>query len=1821
MVSGRMEQHQLSYRCAAWTMALLLSVLAAAASAQQVPPPAAIAQPAISRVTPSRLEVGRNYTLTITGSGFVAGMTASLAPAGVRITGPVMVQGPNSARLSVQVAVGAAAGFRRLELSMPTASTDAYAIRAVPGPPLRVVLPRAIEVMAGAATAPQPDRHSTVGGAGGELLPPQVSPASPTGAGDAAMPGRMLPAGIARVTQMSPASGEPGASYVLELRGFSLQQDTRFSLGSDIEATGPPAFLGSARVRLPIRVRETAAPGPRRLRLASGAQGAWVDQSVQFVVAAKKAARIPVAAMPVPQIAALDTVSVVKDRIELQTPDWKVQAGSRPPLQDPVTGELLRGPEPLWQLDLPGLREDMLFSWKETSHGVAEWFEIRFYRKDQLVASRSIEAVSVSIGRQKTSFLPTWFRADAQLLAQLLEPRQPPAAPAEGPRPLLDLKTAGMSAVAEQPAIEQQAAMLADLYWEVAGFRRFRSDGVAKSALLESETVDEPARILVAAVGDPPAVAAQAGPVIRSVDSPVVAGPETVVEVELSERWPLATPFHPTGLGCGEDIKGRFDLVNLSKEGFAGNQAYDVMRLTGSFSLEKSPYAAKPATSKTRIRRQEHAWYEPPSQEETVRSTTWSFDNLFVDWGDGTQQPFSASVAGDAGEYVATAPLSLGEQGWTHRYQEPGQYVVRVYQLPSDAVQAGGSQLLPAALGERQGAYFKTLQYDDHLIQAEQQLAAGRQVASGGYMLFCQNVVVSPRSDSDASGPLKLVKIEVQGFPWEQPQTASPQEGQSLASATPARGPAAASLVGDARSQTAGGGPTFSSCDIETTAGAALSYVGQGSASLRWRLDGAVFHEEVYDDIGPSPPRPEETLAKNPAGWGKPLTGVRRNLLSAAIPLDSPASHQLSVEAEALYTGREPGLFDAIAQALGAGGREADAATAKAVLLGLQDGPRIGLLTPYAQATAGLPAVSYVHEALVQVAGVVEPLSLAATIQLPSVTTIDTALGRVAGSLLPDKAPPEFVESAPASFRIVGHDSAEACSFDFAVTDGSFRIGGLQGVTRRGDLYSGEGTLRLPVPGQPGKHLPVPISFQQWHLADDGVTVEQGSFEVGEVPGGEHTAAGLAYTIGKLEGTAGQSLEATLDARLARGDLLLAADATPAVLPPTAASLSPTGDWHAEAVPLGELLLHDSGFLLAPKAVTLDLSTAVGEAPDASCSATAAGWMGVHLGSGAVLTAYDFDLPGTSTTTVDNFGIDAAGLCGEAQLGPFAARQLRGEFRWDGIDVAAGKGQFSARYRNLRVKVPWLDTELKGAQDPLLRTGAGQAALSLNLTGGPVRRQHGNLELFAQDLRLVKLEGMVPAVRSNTRFDFRAEGKPFASDIWVHDLYFGLDGKAYLEPGTSSLRLGLAGRTSSIGQAKLTLQDVRVHVPGGDQRLGFEFAGTASLSKALEAVRMTVDYMVVEPAENRYTAAGPLAGTAEPLSVSFPRAEGTIKGKIRANYEGAPAAAGALAFRGSVDMHMFALPMTAAFGLGYQGSNDFWAIKAVHDGFGPNGAPLITPFLNLFEVGGGLGYNVSLESLKGRALDALGYAAGGGVPVFNASTMVGTIDGFTLGLRGELSIKVAGDAPGTRMDFQAYPLTPSNGWQARPPFEGFMKYQGGGFDGELWGEMSFLAGAAEVKVPRGAAQLHFGSGDWYAYLGRESGPRVQGRVLFIDQDAYLMLSPAKMAMGGSAAMDESLGNCKNLCAYVSGRADAGLGLSTAPLKLAGNTKVKLKAGGCLKNRCTGVSGRVSAYGEVPGPVMRYGFMIDLPCPLPDVDITLKVLPSPGLSPSLDSCLW
>lgn len=1806
------------------------------------------------RVTPNRLEAGGTYTLTLSGHGFAPGMTLAFAPPGISVPSPVAVQSAGLAMVRVRVAAGAEPGFRTLRATVPT-TAPGLGMVALPGTPLQADLVRAVEIVGAAPAgivAPATDVASPFG-----APPPDGASEAPAGGRTVldqnigALPLRKpaMPVMGPQVRRLVPDRWAAGKTLEVEAQGMGLTPRTQFLFGPGIEVQGTPVLHGAGRVTLVVKVSPLAAPGMRKLAVARDAGAPAVEQAASYTVQAMAIAQ-PVA-LPVPRIAALEPAKFPKGQIELASPQWKVQTASIPPPKDPVSGAALGAPQPVWSVDVPALREDQLFTWKEVNPGVAEWFEVRFYRGDALVTSRRIDPQT--IGKFKGTLLPTWLRADASLVTQLITPK----AAGDGklvlsggvPQPAAAAKIGDSSST--PPAPEAQAAALADLYWEVAGFRQYPKSGVAQSARREVS----PLPILLAANGGLPPVAVPGAMEVAGKSTATVLVP---VEVEISERWPLATPYRPTGLGCGQDHKGKFDLINVSKTGFGGHQTWDVMRLTGQFSLAQSPYLSKPSTSK-------------PTFMGKVVVTTWNFDNVFVDWGDGTRQPLAIVQSGDAGTFDSTTVLSPGPQGWTHQYKEPGAYVVRVYQLANADVQGGGTAVLTAAIGEQQGLYFKAGGFDGSLGQAgaQETLAVGKSAADSAYMFYCQHVDIAPRHDPDAGGPLKLVHIDVQGFPWAAPQAsaADPLAGlekqlKGKVAEAPAGGtaamplgtasglqvtPVASSLFGTG----SGGSPAFSACDVSLTAGAALTYIGQGAARLRWRLGGSVFHEEVYDDIGPSPGRPDPTLAKDPAQWGPPVKGVRANLLSSPMALDQTGARELRVEAEVIYSTKHPQLYTALAQALGASGGLPDADAAKAILLGSQGGPKIGVLSPYTQSGSGLPLVHDVDGALVRVAAIPRPATYAAAgVMMPQSQPVEGALQKVAGSLAVKKSPPAFVESKPVSYQVVGHDVELPCTFEFPVAGGHFLIGGLQEggkakVTHDGKVFSGSGVLQLPIPGQPGKRVPLPLTFTNWTVADDGYTVEQGKLEGGPVPGGEVAASGLAYTIQKLAGSAKVKVDATLAGRLGASSL---PGSTTGTSPPpwsaTTAVLSPQGDWYATGVALDEIRLYDSGFRLAPKAVTIDLSASEGTAPDPACTTGGAGWTGLHFGVGATLTAYDFDLPGDSSGVVDGFAVDAKGLCGTAQLGAFSAKQYKGEFRWDGVKVEAGDGQFRARYQNLRVKVPWLDVELKGAGDPLLVAGegVGQPGISLNLTGNAPLRKHGAISFEAQNLKLVKEEGMVPAVRSDSRFTFAGEDKAFAKDVWLKDLYFGLDGKAYFAPGTAQVTVGLAGQSGAIGQASLALDDLVVRAPAGDSaRLAFEFAGKVSISKALEPAKMTVTYAIDEVASGSYAGSGPVAGSAEPFSVTFPKAEGTVKGQINAVYvppaggtaaalppplswiPAAHAAPDTMRFKGSVDMHMFDLPVTADFALGYQGSHDFWAIKAVYEGFGPGGAPLAPPFLNVFAVGGGLGFNVSLESLKGKGLEALAYSASGGVPVFNALTTVGTPDGFTLGLRGDLSIKVAGSDPGTRIDFAAWPLT--SGWSGSAPFEGYLKYQAKSFDGELWGGMTLFGGKAGVTVPKGAARLHFGGGDWYAYLGKDSGPRVQGHALFVKGNAYLMLSPAKMALGGGADMFESIGDCGDVCAYVSGNADAGMALYTAPLKLAGSTKVKVKAGGCYDDHCAGVGGKVDAYGELPSPVIRYGFAIDLPCPLPDVDLTLKVLPSPGVTPGLDWCdlnpLW
>lgn len=269
-----------------------------------LPPSPPAAAPVVRAVMPNRFEAGKTYSVTISGAGFAPGMTVNFSPPGVGVAGPVAVQGGTAARLRVQIASGAAPGFRTLEITVPTVAPGTGAV-ALPGKPLSARLMRAVEIVGSPAgqSAPPPLDSMPPLRTPSPAPSPAPPPAPPPGDGQTPLavptpaPPPMsdkpaapviaapLPPGyFARVTRIVPSSGEPGGTYTLELQGVALAPGVRFGFGPDIEIIGAPQMSGMGHARQTVRIRPAAAPGVRRLQLAAGPQAPFIDQAVRFDV-------------------------------------------------------------------------------------------------------------------------------------------------------------------------------------------------------------------------------------------------------------------------------------------------------------------------------------------------------------------------------------------------------------------------------------------------------------------------------------------------------------------------------------------------------------------------------------------------------------------------------------------------------------------------------------------------------------------------------------------------------------------------------------------------------------------------------------------------------------------------------------------------------------------------------------------------------------------------------------------------------------------------------------------------------------------------------------------------------------------------------------------------------------------------------------------------------------------------------------------------------------------------------------------------------------------------------------------------------------------------------------------------------------------------------------------------------------------------------------------------------------------------------------------------------------------------------------------------
>jgi hypothetical protein len=1835
---------------------LLLAPLVAADQHPGVPPPGKVLNepgaapaPAVLRVEPVTVTAGSSVSLNLSGSNLQAGMLLDLGP-GISVQRGLQVFDAGHARVPIVVAPGAPAGRHLVTVSLPRAGTPAG------GTPLKNEGPGYLEVLAPAGGGPvilqslapaqvAQGQSATLrlGGSGFvagmalsfgpgisaagsvQVLDPQeatlaiqVAPQAPVllrhptllaaghdvrveasatltvtaGAAAPAVPVLGNFPQVPVVLALAPPRLFTGQSATLSLRGINFVPQMQLDLGPGVHA-GALNIVSPSQASVPVQVDASAPPGLRWLGLQLSQAQVPLREDVSLLVQ-----HAPVAAQG------------------LVTPRPAPCTQPSPPHPGIIVldGPLYTGYtyDSGGSFNVPVLTDNLSFAWHEANPGLADRVELRFYQGGTIIARRSLSAAPGYA-------LPHAYDVDPGLIAELtgkVGNRVPKIVNQHTGNP---------------PPIQW------DLTWQVVGFHSY-SDSCLSPAALRASTALAP-------------VAGTAGRSL-ALEKPGPAATHEVV-VEQSEAVPihqasngdplLDLPAAPTGLACGGASGGGIKyrargsggggapppanasnlfLRNLSLQSQANGQTAtagyvdDPWQLAGSLDVSNAPWSLSSMQSTV-------------SSNATTTVNNEALHNVLLDWGDGTVgslnvQWSSASCKGGPclptnSNTSSTTAFNLDGAtnggAFVHGYNQVGTYTVRVYMLPESQV----GQALPASLQSGGGGLY------GHLVARVGGAPAGAaQAAADAYLLSCQTVDIQHRTDPVTDGPLQLVDLSITGFPGD---TAAAGSRRGPIRKLPAKAAAPASVPVPPREglplarkpgglpggPPAAAVPQFSSCDVDLNGGAAIGFYGLGTVRLSWYQDGQLLGSSD-EPLGPSTTRSDAQL-KPPAA--APIESTWGGFESPALNLAQIGQHQLQVVAEVVDdqhpTRRALQALGAYAGSAGAAGGGTGSATGTASGL-----PPLALLGPRGAAAAGLPALAWVQQAPPGAPGL--GLNLHAGL-----------LGlRPGGGAELQADPPQRVVSAPAPYAVTAADPKLPCTFNYPVPGGAFVISGLQQggkatITQRNGQISGTGTLQLRFADASGtgtKDEPVPIHLAGWTLQPDGVTVASGRID-------EHPqlkplrVPGLTAHLDAVSGTVGAPLSTTLSLSLTNTDLHAANGATPS-WQGVRAPLTPQGDWYASGQPMPRLLVYDSGFSLSATGATLDLSATQGQGADGQhCQGgSGTGWMGVLLEQ-AQLSAYSFNLPNPPSAPAPGWGLDSYGLCGLASFPAGSLRMDQGSIGWGQITATASQGAFQAVYGNLKVHVPWLDTDLGSAQaSTQLSAGrnAGQGGILLNLdTPASVTRTEGPITLTASGLRFASVpQAGGWAVQSDTRFDFQSPQGQFAGGVVLHGFNYGMDGAASLADGSRARHLSLAGQKGNIGGSSVDLKSVDVQVPpaSSGNRLSFAFDSTLTLSKTLPAADVSVSYAVNEPAQGSYLGSGPVTAPFK-IDKPFPDANPSVHLSMTPSYVGPAAGGGKSAsgvlFSSNLDMAMFGgPPLSGQFVLGYVGNDDYWLAKAVLD-LGP-GLSLAPVPLSLFQIGGGMGYNVTLDSFKSSNLTQA-TPSDDGTLLFDAYLLLGTSDHATAGLSGDFVIKPGGQDPGGRMDYHAWLLDPN--WSGQSPIYGDFSYSGGVFDGTLNAQLSLLNDQVALDATHDAVHLHVDPAQWYFHLGTQANP-ISGHVFFASGQAWADLGSDGFLLGLFANLDLDAGDCGSVCAYVHDNWSLSASITPSPLAFSAKATESFNVGACADGHCLSGGVNASVALGLPPPYLDFGYGLSA-CPVVQLSIDLQALPSANANVGVNSC--
>ncbi len=1779
--------------------------------------------PALRGYSPFQGAQGATVTLKFTGANLRLPTTVLFTPAtGLTV---VSVQAISAAELDAQVRIDAAAPLVQRTVELVVADHS-----------LRV----------------QPQFTITPGKACTGLTAAGI-PCPPVGAG----------LRILRITPNQIRAGSQNVELKIEGTDFAPGAQVSFSTQSGAIANvfpiGSSRFVNSTEIHAVVNVLPAAIPGGRDVTITNLNNSAGSGKGLLNILPPlfTKGNSIP----PKLKITPIAFQHFTEGKINLQAPLWGTQYNGADSSAE--------------NYGIPPLTDETVFQWSEQNPGTADYFELRVYASDgkTLIGTKRIDGTTAEVSGKQVKLVPTFYRADAAFLQQVLSATVSPKLSLLFP-PWQPLQTGGSKKLVKlgynpaptPPASTTPQLPQGDLQWEVAGFHIYNSDGTAPAS------VAKPATGKVVAQANPNANFTRNASLALS-DG---ASGQADIEVEISDRWPLAATQAPTGLkdcskaaACGKglqltdvgdpsvtDSNGNVKPGAISPNDYVG----DPFVLSGTFDLSRSPYSTTPT------------YVQPTrgSNSFTAPIQDFQFSNLFVDWGDGTVQTLSAPPVdpNNTTNWSSNVQLSLPAcmpvpkksnssclYSVSHVYNYPGFYNVRVFQLSNADVQqvnptlvassadgpAGSPYMAAGALSQvsankallttatGSGSNPGQIAFQKFSVQAAHAALGSNapspsDIASRAYMIYCNQIKITTVEDPLADGPLYLTGIDNPDFGDHDVKHFSPAPGglnrlgggRIVSGASEKQLPAQGAEQGKTLVEKGvqlgnrlvpgeGAGPApiaiCSACDDSLMAQTELHYFGHGYARVTWHVDGGTWPPQSagnVEEVGPSLQR--QNLTRQEAANSKPgdakITGYQLYSSRLSLLVKPSADHSVWVEAEVVPAPPPANLSYTVSNSIhlilsgntgsaGASPSQSAAQQAQTVLKLLTPPAntglpplKVGFLSPSNHASPGMGAVQYVNSSLSEIAA--------------------GAIARPKGS---------YASSKPTAYEVAEADPKQPCKFEFPVKDGgSFEITGLQNhATETNGAWNGTGTLLFNLASENGyeQYPGVEIKIQNWQVDLDG-TVKAGSFDASPAIHLAGDTPALTGTVDRLQGTAGQTVTATLSVQLTDKTVRLPGSGqVPQKWAGVPATLTSAGDWYAKGLALPESFLGWSGFTIQSNDVRLDLSYNDGDAPGFPCGGgSGAQWVGVRLGS-ATIVPYTMDLVGSSTAqrTLQNWGFDGSGVCGAFDSGPFTAQLEAGTVSFQSINATAQGGMFNAVYHGMDVHVPWLNTDLKG--DPQLQSGGGnQASITFPLNGSAQPLNYANVTLKASNLQFTKAQYFGWAVQADTEWDLSAENKRLAQV--KTNMFFGMDGRAYFKQANPSRDVSLGG-TGLLNATPLELVNAHLTAPqSGPDVLDFAIQTKLHLSEVMPVSDVQINYSITK-SSTQYSAAGP---TNSPfmVDVPYPAGQPASEAKIHPTYSGGSNSE----YSGTVDLaQLGGPPITGEFRLGYQGGHDYWLTR-VTIGLGAEGVPLVPvpPVMNLYAIRGGLGHNFPLNAFSNAASLASLQPSMDGSVLFMAGLRVGMPAELTYMLDGDLTIKATGSDAGARMDFHAWLLTPDHSGNGN--FAGYFQYAGNNFDGRVWGGLNFMNGLASFDLGNSASNaaidLHFGGGSWHIYAGKKEGPRIQAHFIVDGANAYVMLgSEVGLAIGGDANFCLCVGDSSVASAYIKGDLDIGVQITPQP-HFIGDASGSLSAGVCLSGVC--VSGGISAQVHLEAlPLdMHATATLGLPWPIGDVTFSAHI---------------